>query len=225
LASNSFTFGYSLNYDTKPKILDRLKFEKELWEEDYTRIMGLDEAGRGCLSGPVVAAGVILKPNTSLPGVKDSKQLSLEQRLSFEGIIKKKTVYWTVQWCDPEVIDQINILWASLTAMQKCSEQNEANPDYLLIDGNRYVDTLLPHQCLVGGDDRSQSIAAASVLAKVYRDTLMKELHQEYPVFGWDTNVGYPTAQHFAGLQKYGITEYHRRSFRLRTKKEWNGLE
>lgn len=205
--------------------MNRLKFEQELWEEDYSRIMGLDEAGRGCLCGPVAAAGVILKPNTTLPGVKDSKELSLDQRLALEELIKEKAAYWTVQWCDPEVIDRINILWASLTAMQKCSDQPGANPDYLLIDGNRYVDTLLPHQCLIGGDDRSQSIAAASILAKVYRDKRMKKLHQEYPVFGWDTNVGYPTAQHFEGLKKYGITEYHRRSFRLRTKKEWEGME
>jgi ribonuclease HII len=204
--------------------MDRLKFEKRLWNEKYSRIMGLDEVGRGCLSGPVVAAGVILKPHANISGVKDSKKLTLNQRISLEEIIKKEAVYWTVQWCEPEVIDQINILQASLRAMQKCASQPKANPDYLLVDGNRYLDTLYPHQCLVGGDDRSQSIAAAAILAKVFRDRLMKELHQQYPVYGWDTNVGYPTKKHFDGLKKHGFTEYHRRSFRLRTKKEWKDI-
>jgi ribonuclease HII len=205
--------------------MDRLEFEKGLWNENYTRVMGLDEAGRGCLCGPVVAAGVILKPNTTLAGVKDSKKLSLDQRFSLEKIIKKKAAYWTVQWCGPEIIDQMNILQASLLAMQKCARQPEARPDYLLIDGNRYLDTLYPHQCLVGGDDRSQSIAAASILAKVFRDNWMKKLHRQYPVFGWNTNVGYPTNEHFDGLKKYGMTKYHRKSFRLRTNKKWKGMK
>lgn len=201
--------------------MDRLKFEKMLWKENYTRVMGLDEAGRGCLCGPVVAAGVILKPSSQIQGVKDSKKLTSAQRLSLEETIKKEAVYWTIQWCGPQVIDQINILQASLHAMQKCAKQPGANPDYLLIDGNRYVDTLFPHQCLVGGDDRSQSIAAASILAKVFRDRWMKKLHQQFPFYGWDTNVGYPTTKHYEGLKKYGFTKYHRRSFRLRTEKEW----
>lgn len=203
--------------------MNRLQFEKKLWDEGYTRIMGLDEVGRGCLSGPVVAAGVILKPGNSVVGIRDSKKLSLSQRITFESLIKKEALYWTVQWCDPQVIDKLNILHASHKAMQKCADVPEANPDYLLIDGNRFGSTIYPHECIVKGDDRSMSIAAASILAKVYRDVLMKNLHKKYPHYGWDTNVGYPTKKHFAGLKEYGITKHHRRSFRLRTDKEWSG--
>ncbi|MBN2731063.1 MAG: ribonuclease HII [Balneolaceae bacterium] len=201
--------------------MDRLQFEKKLWSEGYTRVMGLDEVGRGCLSGPVVAAGVILNSDDIPKGIRDSKMLSLSERIDYEGIIKEKATYWTVQWCTPDVIDDINILHASLKAMQKCTEQSGADPDYLLVDGNRYGSTIYPHQCIIKGDDRSLSIAAASILAKVYRDNLMKNLHEEYPHYGWDTNVGYPTKEHFSGLQEYGITVHHRRSFRLRTDKEW----
>jgi ribonuclease HII len=206
-------------------MLKRLKFEKKLWDEGYTRIMGLDEVGRGCLSGPVVAAGVILKPGSALKDIRDSKQLSLAERIVLEKIIKKEALYWTIQWCKPEVIDDLNILHASHKAMQKCADAEEANPDYLLIDGNRFGSTVYPHQCIIGGDDRSVSIAAASILAKVYRDNLMKKLHNDYPHYGWDTNVGYPTKKHFAGLREHGITKHHRRSFRLRTEKEWRAAE
>jgi ribonuclease HII len=140
-----------------------------------------------------------------------------------EENIKKQALYWTIQRCEPNVIDEINILQASLRAMQKCTAQPSAEPDYLLVDGNQYGSTLYPHRCIIGGDDRSLSIAAASILAKVFRDKWMKELHKQYPYYSWDTNVGYPTQAHFTGLAKYGITEHHRRSFRLRTNKEWKG--
>ena len=205
--------------------MDRLHFEKQLWSEGYTRIMGLDEVGRGCLSGPVVAAGVILKPKSRIEGVKDSKQLILSEREDLEKIIKDTAAYWTIQWCEPTVIDEINILQASLKAMHECTAQAKAKPDYLLVDGNRYSGSLYPHTCLVGGDDRSVSIAAASILAKVYRDRFMKKLHQDFPHYGWDTNVGYPTRQHFAGLKEYGITQHHRKSFNLRTHKEYCGKD
>lgn len=182
--------------------------------------MGLDEVGRGCLSGPVVAAGVIFKPAAVPKGLRDSKKLSLADREHFECIIKQKALFWTVQWCSPTVIDDLNILHASLKSMQKCVSEPGANADYLLVDGNRYGSTMYPHQCIVGGDDRSLSIAAASILAKVYRDNLMKDLHEKYPYYGWDTNVGYPTQKHYSGLEQYGITAHHRRSFNLRTDKE-----
>lgn len=200
--------------------MNRLEIEKKLWSEGYQHIMGLDEVGRGCLSGPVVAAGVVFKPGTVIDGVRDSKQLSLKQRLELESIIKEKAFSWTIQTCTPPVIDEINILNASLKAMQKCSEAVTPLPDYLLVDGNRYVDTIRPHTCLIGGDDRSMSIGAASILAKVHRDRYMKKLHNKFPDYGWDTNVGYATKQHYEGLKKHGITKHHRRSFKLRTKKE-----
>lgn len=201
---------------------NRLEFEQRLWGEGYQRVMGLDEVGRGCLSGPVVAAGVIFGPKTPIiEEIRDSKVLSLKQRMKLAKIIKKKAAFWTIRWCSPEEIDELNILWASMKAMQRCANADQANPDYLLVDGNRFGNTLYPHTCIVGGDDRSMSIGAASILAKVYRDEWMIRLHEEYPHYGWDTNVGYPTRKHFKGLKKYGITEYHRRSFRLRTRKEW----
>lgn len=196
-------------------MVDRSKVEKKLWGEGYRLIMGLDEAGRGSLSGPVMAAGVIFKEGTVIEGVRDSKLLTLKQRLELEPVIKENALIWTVQQCSPAIIDEVNILHASLKAMQKCANAVSPQPDYLLVDGNRYTDTILPHTCIIGGDDLSMSIAAASVLAKVHRDRYMQKLHKQFPDYGWDTNVGYATKQHRDGLQKHGITKHHRRSFRL----------
>lgn len=197
--------------------VDRIAFERRLWNEDYKRVMGLDEVGRGCLSGPVVAAGVIFEPDTFIESIRDSKTLEMEERQMLAEEIKERALYWTIQWCMPDEIDELNILHASIRAMTKCAEADDANPDYLLVDGNRFSSGLCPHQCLVGGDDRSMSIAAASIIAKVYRDEWMIELHEDYPHYGWDTNVGYPTPQHFDGLEKHGATKWHRQSFSLRT--------
>jgi len=204
--------------------LDRYIFEKQLWSEGYRRVMGLDEVGRGCLCGPVVAAGVILNPemeeNLSL---KDSKTIKKSGREALSTRIKNEALYWTIQSCSPAEIDELNILHASLKAMMKCAESDAAAPGYLLIDGNKTPGTMLPHTCLVKGDNRSASIAAASILAKVYRDELMVKLHQKYPFYGWDSNVGYPTKEHFAGLERHGYTDHHRMSFKLRTEKRFEG--
>jgi len=202
-------------------MMDRLQFEKKLWAEGYQSIMGLDEAGRGSLCGPVVAAGVIFKEGTLIDGLRDSKKLTLKQRLAFEPMIKEKAVCWSVQESSPAIIDQINILQASLRAMDLCAQSAHPQPDFLLIDGNKYLDAICPHKCVVGGDDLSMSIAAASVLAKVHRDRYMKQLHEQFPHYGWDTNVGYATKKHFAGLKKHGITKHHRHSFNLHTKKKY----
>lgn len=199
-----------------------LTFEHQLWAEGFSRVMGLDEVGRGCLAGPVVAAGVILKPNTTIEGVKDSKKLSVSERLRLSQLIKEKAAYWTIQVGDVALIDKINILWASLETMHACALQLEAKPDYLLIDGNRFVTTLLPHRCIVKGDDKSLSVAAASILAKVYRDQMMNELHACYPEFGWSNNVGYPTKEHKDALLNFGYTEHHRKSFNLSTDKPYS---
>ncbi|NBW69948.1 MAG: ribonuclease HII [Bacteroidetes bacterium] len=199
-----------------------LTFEQQLWAEGFSRVMGLDEVGRGCLAGPVVAAGVILKPNTTIEGVRDSKKLSASERLRLSQLIKEKAAYWTIQVGDVVLIDKINILWASLETMHACALQVEAKPEYLLIDGNRFVTTLLPHQCIVKGDDKSLSIAAASILAKVYRDQIMNELHGHYPEFGWSKNVGYPTEEHKDALLNFGFTEHHRKSFNLSTDKPYS---
>lgn len=200
-------------------IVDRIRFERQLWDENFERVMGLDEVGRGCLSGPVVAAGVIFEPGTYLEEIRDSKKLSLNDRKKLAAEIKDKSEFWTIKRCSPTEIDELNILHASIKAMNKCVEAEGANPDYLLVDGNRFSSGLCPHQCIVGGDDQSMSIAAASIIAKVYRDELMIDLHERYPYYGWDTNVGYPTAKHFRGLQEFGATKFHRHSFNLRTDK------
>lgn len=200
---------------------DLLHFEKTLWNEGFNRVMGLDEVGRGCLAGPVVAAGVILKEGTELPGVRDSKVLTSEKRDELSILIREKALFWTVQQCSVEEIDKLNILWASIRAMQRCAETEGAEPDYLLVDGNRFTASLTPCQCLVKGDDRSLSIAAASILAKTYRDQLMAELGNKYPEFGWEKNAGYPTRMHKEALIQYGYTELHRQSFRLGTRKKY----
>ncbi|GAB5408066.1 MAG: ribonuclease HII [Balneolaceae bacterium] len=197
----------------------RLEFEKKLWEEGFYRIMGLDEVGRGCLAGPVVAAGVIFKPGTFIEGIKDSKKISIKKRIELDQEIKEKALYWTIKEGSIEEIDRLNILWASLSTMQKCVEEIEAKPDYLLVDGNKYLPSLIPFTCLIKGDDRSMTVGAASILAKVYRDNLMTKLGNDYPEFGWKSNVGYPTPQHKKALKKVGKTKYHRTSFKLGTDK------
>lgn len=195
----------------------RLKIEKQLWKEGFQRIMGLDEVGRGCLAGPVVAAGVILKAGTKIEGIRDSKQISEFERFEIEKEIKAKALFYTVQEGSLAEIDELNILWASINTMQKCVEIAGANPDYLLVDGNRYTTSLVPFTCVVKGDDKSMSIGAASILAKNYRDRLMRKLAMEYPEYKWDENVGYPTPAHKQALQTFGFTKYHRKSFKLGT--------
>lgn len=198
---------------------DRLKFERQLWNEGFKRIIGLDEVGRGCLAGPVVAAGVVFKEGTDIPEIRDSKGIGEKERVELSERIKEESLYWSVQEGSIDVINDLNILWASLHTMQKCVDAIEPSPDYLLVDGNRYISTMTPYTCLVKGDDRSMSIAAASILAKVYRDELMRGLHDRYPEYGWDTNVGYPTAPHKKALKEFGYTEYHRTTFNLGTEK------
>jgi ribonuclease HII len=200
---------------------DRLTFEKQLWSQGYKRIMGLDEVGRGCLAGPVVAAGVIFDSSVNIPEIRDSKKISMDIRESLAEEIKSLALFWTVKEGSISLIDRINILWASIETMKNCSDSFGADPDYLLIDGNKFTASLIPFSCIVKGDDRSMSIGAASILAKVYRDNLMKELHMEYPEFGWDQNVGYPTKKHKQALARFGYTKYHRRSFNLATDKKY----
>ncbi|MBO6525055.1 MAG: ribonuclease HII [Balneolaceae bacterium] len=202
--------------------MSRTEFEEQLWSEGFQRIMGLDEVGRGCLAGPVVAAGVIFKPGTEIEGIRDSKTIPEHEREQLAELIQEKALFWTVLEGSIQEIEQLNILWASLATMQKCAETKGADPDYLLVDGNRYVTSLIPYTCLVKGDDRSMSIGAASILAKVYRDSLMKELSGKYPEFGWETNVGYPTPHHKKALKEYGFTKYHRLGFSLGTEKKYS---
>jgi ribonuclease HII len=202
------------------EVLDNYAIERQLWQEGYRRIMGLDEVGRGCLAGPVVAAGVILDPETNIQGIRDSKKLDAETRLELSKVIKEKALFWSVGESSVQEINSLNILRASLLAMRRCTESEGALADFLLVDGNRYMDTLIPHSCIVSGDDISASIGAASILAKVYRDELMRQLHEHFPHYGWNTNVGYPTKMHQSGLKKCGFCEHHRTGFRLGTFKK-----
>jgi ribonuclease HII len=177
---------------------------------------GCDEVGRGCLAGPVVAAAVILPKKYRHPLLNDSKQLSPEERLSIREDILCDALAWAVAEVSHSEIDEINILNASFKAMHVALDQLSVRPELVLVDGNRFKPYQeLPFQCIVKGDARYFSIAAASVLAKTYRDELMTRLSEEFPGYGWNTNVGYPTGEHREGIVKFGITPYHRRSFRL----------
>ncbi len=177
---------------------------------------GCDEAGRGCLAGPVFAAAVILPPDFSSDLLDDSKKLTARQRELLRPVIEREALAWAVAMLPNEEVDRINILNASIEAMHGAVKKLTVKPEFLIIDGNRfkpYPD--IPHCCIVKGDGKYYSIAAASVLAKTYRDDYMQELHTEYPMYGWDRNKGYPTAAHRDSIRKYGITSYHRKTFRL----------
>ncbi|MBL4625427.1 MAG: ribonuclease HII [Flavobacteriales bacterium] len=177
---------------------------------------GCDEAGRGPLAGPVTASAVILPSDFKHPLLNDSKQLTEKQRDLLRPIIEKEAVAFAVSIIDNHKIDEINILNASFYAMHVAVSQLKTIPEVLLIDGNRfntYAD--IPHHCIIKGDGKYLSIAAASVLAKTYRDELMHELHSEFPMYNWKKNKGYPTKEHRDAIRKHGPTNYHRRSFRL----------
>lgn len=177
---------------------------------------GCDEAGRGCLAGPVVASAVILPPDYHNKILNDSKQLSEKKRLLLETEIKREAISWAVAEIDHEKIDEINILNASFLAMQTAVEQLKTTPQHLLIDGNRFKTTLdIPFTCMVKGDARFLNIAAASVLAKTHRDAVMMQLHEEFPYYDWHKNKGYPTKAHRAGIAEHGASKYHRMSFTL----------
>lgn len=177
---------------------------------------GCDEAGRGCYAGPVVAAAVILPKDFHHPILNDSKQLKEKQRDQLRPIIEKEAISWAVAFVACEEIDKINILKASLKAMHLAIEQLKVKPELLLIDGNRFTPFQnIPHQCIVKGDGLYASIAAASVLAKTYRDEYMMKLHHQYPQYGWNNNKGYGTAEHRNAIQQYGLCEHHRKSFNI----------
>lgn len=177
---------------------------------------GCDEAGRGCLAGPVVAAAVILKPRARIKGLRDSKKLPESERDRLREIIERSALAWAVAFVEPGEIDRINILRASFLAMHRALDQLTQTPDRILVDGNRFVPYRdIPHHTFVKGDDRFLSIAAASILAKTHRDEFMKTLHEQHPAYAWATNKGYPTAEHREAIQVHGVTEYHRRSFTL----------
>lgn len=175
---------------------------------------GLDEAGRGCLAGPVFAAAVILPPDFSNEMLNDSKQLSEAKRYQLRPIIEWQALAWSVGVVYPEEIDKINILNASFLAMERAVLGLSVNPQHLLVDGNRFKTTLdIPFTCIVKGDGKMQSIAAASILAKTYRDDYMNQIAESYPQYQWAENKGYPTQAHRLAIQQYGITPHHRLTY------------
>lgn len=177
---------------------------------------GCDEAGRGCLAGPVYAAAVILPHDYSNAELNDSKQLTARRRTALRSVIERDAVAWAVASVSAEDIDRMNILRASMHAMNLAIQQLTTQPELLLIDGNRfYNETQIPYQCIVKGDATYLSIAAASILAKTYRDEEMERLDAEYPYYGWRNNKGYPTAAHYRAIEEHGISPWHRKSYRL----------
>ncbi|MBQ4483643.1 MAG: ribonuclease HII [Prevotella sp.] len=190
---------------------------------------GCDEAGRGCLAGSVFAAAVILPPDYDNPLLNDSKQLTERKRYELRRQIEKEAVAWAVASVSPEEIDQINILRASILAMHRALDQLRVRPEAIIVDGNRFEPYrpkslpqlgevgggLIPHACIVKGDSKFQSIAAASILAKTYRDDYMIQLAEKFPQYDWQSNKGYPTAKHREAIRQFGITPYHRKSYNL----------
>ena len=177
---------------------------------------GCDEAGRGCLAGPVFAAAVILPDNFSDELLNDSKQLSEKQRAGLRPVIEREALAWAVASVDNHEIDKINILNASILAMHRALDQLKVRPGHIIVDGNRFKKYRdIPHLCIVKGDGKYMSIAAASVLAKTHRDEYMENLHALFPVYNWKKNKGYPTQEHRKGIEQAGVTEFHRISFTL----------
>ncbi len=177
---------------------------------------GTDEAGRGCLAGPVTAAALILPEDFLNELLNDSKQLSEKNRDFLRPVIEENALCYSVTHIEPEIIDEINILNASIHAMQECIKKLNPIPNYIIVDGNRFKPVAnIPHSCIIKGDSKYLSIAAASILAKTYRDEYMNQIHEEFPMYNWKQNKGYPTKEHREAIKKYGTTKYHRMSFRL----------
>ncbi len=180
---------------------------------------GCDEAGRGCLAGPVCAAAVILPADFYHPLLNDSKQLKKDERDLLRPIIEEQAIAWSVSFVDHLEIDQINILNASFKAMHLSITKLQVKPELLLIDGNRFSPYLgIAHQCVIKGDSKYTSIAAASILAKTHRDELMENLHEQFPHYHWESNKGYPTSKHKLAIQQFGYTPYHRLSYKIKFK-------
>lgn len=177
---------------------------------------GCDEAGRGCLAGPVVAAAVVLPADFTHPLLNDSKTISEKNRYLLRAEIEKSALAYAIGILDNKKIDEINILKASIMAMHKAIDSLKTIPEHIIIDGNKFINYKeIPHQCIIKGDSKYYSIAAASILAKTYRDDIMNELHEKHPEYNWKKNKGYPTKQHRQAIKDFGPTPYHRMSFRL----------
>lgn len=196
--------------------MDKLFYERELLNKGCKYICGVDEVGRGPLAGPVVCAAVIMPLDDLVEGVDDSKKLTAKKREILSGKILKKAIACHICAVEPQIIDEINILQATRLCMKNAIEGLGITPDFVLTDGNMTLDISLPQRSVIKGDALSYSIGAASVVAKVYRDKLMKEYAETYPQYGFDTNVGYGSKKHIEAIKKFGLTPLHRRSFTKR---------
>ena len=190
-----------------------LRYEWKLWDAGVVRVAGLDEAGMSPLAGPVAAAAVVFRPGTRIPGVDDCKKLDARERERLAPIIREQAVAYAVAFAEPEEIDRLNIYWAGIAAMKRALAALSLSPEYLLIDGRKLKDVPTPQQAIIGGDGKSLTIAAASILAKTARDARMRELDARYPGYGFAKHKGYPVKAHFAALKRLGACEIHRRSF------------
>ena len=189
------------------------EIENSLYSEGYKLIAGVDEAGRGPLAGPVCAAAVILPTDAEIEGINDSKKLSAKKRDALFDVIKETAEAYAIEFVYPDVIDDINIRQATALAMHNAVEKLKNTPDFVLIDGNDNIPYDIPYNYVIKGDAKSQTIAAASILAKVSRDRLMDELDEKYPEYGFAKHKGYGTKAHMEAIQKYGVSEVHRKSF------------
>ncbi len=197
-----------------PKAEDLLNYEKKLWNLGYRFIAGIDEAGRGPLAGPVVSACVIFEPSFIIEGVYDSKSLSSRQREILYQKIISDCVCYSIGIVDNETIDRINILEAAKLSMKMAVEKLSRKPEYILVDAVK-LNLPIPVEPIIKGDQKSHTIAAASIIAKVYRDDLMRKLHNEYPIYKWNENKGYPTKAHREAIKSHGFSPYHRKTFKV----------
>ena len=187
------------------------KFSKSEFE------VGIDEAGRGCIAGPVTASAVILPKGFSNKYLNDSKKLSEKKRLDLKTIIEKEAIDYSVFFINAKIIDKINILQSTFKAMHGALDSLKIHPSFIIVDGNKFIKYKdIPHKCIIRGDSKYQNIAAASILAKTYRDDYMKKLHCRFPEYGWNTNKGYGTAFHMDMINKYGKTDFHRKTFNIK---------
>ena len=193
--------------------MDKFLYERELTERGFKYVCGVDEVGRGPLAGPVVCAAVIMRADSIVEGVDDSKKLTAKKREKLSALIKQNAIAWAICRVEPQIIDEINILQATRLCMKNAVESLSVRPDFVLTDGNMTLDISIPQQSVVGGDSACYSIGAASIIAKVYRDEVMDEYAAEYPVYAFEKNKGYGTAAHIAAIKECGICPIHRRSF------------
>ena len=197
----------------KPSVLLTMDKEAEIWAQGFAAVCGIDEAGRGPLAGPVVAAAVILPDGIELPGVNDSKKITEKKREVLFDFVKEHALAWGIGEASEAEIDEINILQATFLAMRRAVDALQISADFALVDGNRISGLDIPSECVIGGDGKVLSIAAASILAKVTRDHYMREMAKQYPQYGFEKHKGYGTKAHYAAIEQYGICPLHRKTF------------